>query len=209
MPELDMTLRVVLGWEGDDDSAVVWAQENGSAIQEEALTETEGPIARAFESLVELADWSGDVAAWGLANLFRTARDASAHLLHKFVSFAGAAARHTRSLFQPLSILFHRYASLLVQLARKLHATGYSIGVNIPFGFSFALNFDLPLAASWLPAATPITLAKDALPAGRVRTQKKSRSGFKASSAGLQRPLPVKGPLRFKPTTPEPPSLTP
>lgn len=146
MPELDRSLEMALRWEGDDDFAAAWAEENRSAIEEEAQGDYDGVMAEAINSLFELAESSDDVAAWGLANLFRTPLEAAGHLWQKFTSLTGAGARRVRSLFQPLSVLFQRYAPRLIKLARKLGATGYSIGVNFPLGISFALNFDFPPA---------------------------------------------------------------
>jgi hypothetical protein len=47
-------------------------------------------------------------------------------------------------LFEPLTALLYRYADRLNMLAHKIGATGFSIGVNVPVGFSLALNFDFP-----------------------------------------------------------------
>ena len=144
MAELDETLQMVNRWEDGNDLPSQWARDREEAILEESRSGEDGPIGEAITSLLELAESDEDVTAWGLVDLFRNPIEASSQLFHRFVGFVSTAARGARSLFQPLIVLFHRYAPKLSTLARKLHATGYSLGVNIPGGFTLALNFDFP-----------------------------------------------------------------
>lgn len=170
MPELSSSLVLqVLQWDGSEDSASSWATLNAGLIEEELQSEDGGIVGEAFNALIELAGSELDAAAWGLADFFGNirARELAGFAVHRVFTFVSVGARHVRRIFQPFTVLLHRYSDRLFALARRLRATGFSIGVTIPLGFSFALNFDFvgPTKADPILQAAIEKALKDGRPA--------------------------------------------
>lgn len=139
----------VLDWDGTDEAPASWARNNEQAILEEARTGAEGPIMDALDRLDRLASFDdttdspvGDVAAWGLSSFFASLQEAASAAFQKTWGFVSRGAQRVTSLWNALSVLFHRYAHKLSSIASKLGATGYTIALNLPLGFSVGLNFD-------------------------------------------------------------------
>ncbi|HUY24610.1 MAG TPA: hypothetical protein VMV09_04815 [Candidatus Saccharimonadales bacterium] len=133
----------LLEWDGTDEAPYEWARAHESEILNEATTGAAGPITEAFERIDQLAGSNDDAAVWGLGALFASVRDAAGAAFHKLWGFVSTGARRVTPLWNALSALFHRYAGKIKDIARKLGADGYSISLNIPFGFSLGLNFSI------------------------------------------------------------------
>ena len=143
-PRVSSLVRQVLEWEGDELSAGRWATANAAAIKSELESEDGGIVKDALNSLVELASSEAHAEVWDLSDLLGNVKvcELAAAAVQQLFSFLGAVARRIHRGFQSLMVIFRRYDDLLFQLARLLRATGFSIGVGIPGGFTFALNFD-------------------------------------------------------------------
>jgi hypothetical protein len=140
----------VLEWDGvDEQGPAQWIAENADAIMNEAETGQLGPIADAFDRIEQMADSGAEATAWGLAGLFGSVRNAAGAAFGKTFGYVSGGVRGVRrgaaNLWNSLSALFNRYRPKLLAIARKLHATGYSLGFQVPPPAStMALNFDLP-----------------------------------------------------------------
>src|SRR5665213_4603624 len=136
----------VLDWDGADEAPASWARNNEKAILDEAGTGAVGPIMDALDSLDRLASsddtYESPVGAWGLSSFFVSLQEVASAAFQKTWGFVSRGAQRVTSLWNALSVLFHRYAHKLSAIANKLGATGYTIALNLPLGFSVGLNFD-------------------------------------------------------------------
>ena len=123
---------------------------HGDDILKEASTGEDGPIAEVFQQIEAMASTDAEAAGWGLAKLFGTVQDAASAAFHKTFGFLSTGARRGKGgkpsksgeMWNALSALFNRYSDMLLRIARQLKATGFSLGLNIPIGFTMSLNFD-------------------------------------------------------------------
>jgi hypothetical protein len=132
----------VIAWDGGDNLPIAWAQAHEGAILAEAANGKPGVIADALGRLADLADNDATAASLGFAGLFSSLQEAASTAFHKLWGFVSTGARHVKPLWNALAALFHRYGDKLKKIAGKLGATGYTLALNIPLGFSCGLNFD-------------------------------------------------------------------
>ena len=148
MTDLGNEFDTMLAWDGSDPAAPDdWIRENARLVLIEAADLNGGPISDSLDRLIQIAQSNQDAASWGLAGLFATVKEAAGAVVYKFFSFVGSGVSRAKntigvSLWNAFSALFQRYAPKLREIAKHLKATGFSLGINIPIGFSFALNFD-------------------------------------------------------------------
>ncbi len=113
------------------------------ALRQEVQGGGEGFLASVLRALADEADDRRRVATGFAASIYRTGRERAAAALQAVVGVINSAAQRRPDIGRFLASLVERFRELMRELAAKLKATGFSIGVGgFPVTVSLSLNFD-------------------------------------------------------------------
>lgn len=118
------------------------------ALREEVERGDDGFLAAVFRTLLAIAENGSTNVAGYAATMYRTGRERAAAALQAVLGVLNSASQQHPDIGRFLAALIERFRDLLRQLAAKLGAIGFSIGVGgFPVTVSLALNFDIKLSS--------------------------------------------------------------